>query len=43
MALRYILFHHQTTTKATSRRMEIQLRYILFHHQTTTQCYWQEY
>ena len=34
--LRYILFHHQTTTKALSICVQSMLRYILFHHQTTT-------
>ena len=36
--LRYILFHHQTTTSTKLLRKVISLRYILFHHQTTT-CY----
>ena len=35
-ALRYILFHHQTTTRVIGLRLLPQLRYILFHHQTTT-------
>ena len=34
--LRYILFHHQTTTYYPICRYYSQLRYILFHHQTTT-------
>ena len=34
--LRYILFHHQTTTVPMQSRMLLRLRYILFHHQTTT-------
>ena len=34
--LRYILFHHQTTTSGHGAIMQNVLRYILFHHQTTT-------
>ena len=34
--LRYILFHHQTTTSAKCVLPGCRLRYILFHHQTTT-------
>ena len=34
--LRYILFHHQTTTPFVMWLMPKTLRYILFHHQTTT-------
>ena len=34
--LRYILFHHQTTTRTGSGCCCHPLRYILFHHQTTT-------
>ena len=34
--LRYILFHHQTTTIRLGLIFLLQLRYILFHHQTTT-------
>ena len=34
--LRYILFHHQTTTTRPEARCGLLLRYILFHHQTTT-------
>ena len=34
--LRYILFHHQTTTVDHSVPCRNGLRYILFHHQTTT-------
>ena len=34
--LRYILFHHQTTTEFIPMRHNPSLRYILFHHQTTT-------
>ena len=34
--LRYILFHHQTTTNKVALMTSRQLRYILFHHQTTT-------
>ena len=34
--LRYILFHHQTTTYRSFRCTVLWLRYILFHHQTTT-------
>ena len=34
--LRYILFHHQTTTAASFLQIDDALRYILFHHQTTT-------
>ena len=34
--LRYILFHHQTTTSNQTPIMTWRLRYILFHHQTTT-------
>ena len=36
--LRYILFHHQTTTFARCGSLSPKLRYILFHHQTTTIC-----
>ena len=36
LLLRYILFHHQTTTKTPELCTIKQLRYILFHHQTTT-------
>ena len=35
-ALRYILFHHQTTTFKLEELGNVMLRYILFHHQTTT-------
>ena len=38
MPLRYILFHHQTTTVQCFRPLPRALRYILFHHQTTTIC-----
>ena len=34
--LRYILFHHQTTTICSCSSCSYLLRYILFHHQTTT-------
>ena len=34
--LRYILFHHQTTTFLFLTTTGVRLRYILFHHQTTT-------
>ena len=34
--LRYILFHHQTTTYTRQYIFTWRLRYILFHHQTTT-------
>ena len=34
--LRYILFHHQTTTNNERINLLCKLRYILFHHQTTT-------
>ena len=34
--LRYILFHHQTTTWGARHCENHRLRYILFHHQTTT-------
>ena len=34
--MRYILFHHQTTTNKYSLYLHRPLRYILFHHQTTT-------
>ena len=34
--LRYILFHHQTTTYPVAASSDTALRYILFHHQTTT-------
>ena len=34
--LRYILFHHQTTTLFIYYHYCKLLRYILFHHQTTT-------
>ena len=34
--LRYILFHHQTTTLLLLVPLRLVLRYILFHHQTTT-------
>ena len=34
--LRYILFHHQTTTASPVSCVLRRLRYILFHHQTTT-------
>ena len=34
--LRYILFHHQTTTIYVLFEKKAVLRYILFHHQTTT-------
>ena len=34
--LRYILFHHQTTTARLLLCHCGELRYILFHHQTTT-------
>ena len=34
--LRYILFHHQTTTTQARTMIPLLLRYILFHHQTTT-------
>ena len=34
--LRYILFHHQTTTPIAVSISTLMLRYILFHHQTTT-------
>ena len=34
--LRYILFHHQTTTRTSYNYPYQRLRYILFHHQTTT-------
>ena len=34
--LRYILFHHQTTTNPLLPFFLRELRYILFHHQTTT-------
>ena len=37
--LRYILFHHQTTTAVTRGGNARALRYILFHHQTTTESY----
>ena len=36
VVLRYILFHHQTTTLWIMLSHKITLRYILFHHQTTT-------
>ena len=36
--LRYILFHHQTTTLLSVESYLLLLRYILFHHQTTTFC-----
>ena len=36
LMLRYILFHHQTTTARLVKRFPNSLRYILFHHQTTT-------
>ena len=36
LKLRYILFHHQTTTANEFSSPSRQLRYILFHHQTTT-------
>ena len=36
MLLRYILFHHQTTTATHHHGEHGGLRYILFHHQTTT-------
>ena len=36
LTLRYILFHHQTTTPIPSLMHWVMLRYILFHHQTTT-------
>ena len=36
--LRYILFHHQTTTILLQTARPRALRYILFHHQTTTPC-----
>ena len=36
LQLRYILFHHQTTTPRFSFWCPFLLRYILFHHQTTT-------
>ena len=36
LTLRYILFHHQTTTQGPQARRPERLRYILFHHQTTT-------
>ena len=36
LKLRYILFHHQTTTHAMRLLCHYGLRYILFHHQTTT-------
>ena len=36
LKLRYILFHHQTTTLAAGSHVGLLLRYILFHHQTTT-------
>ena len=35
--LRYILFHHQTTTEKECYSILCWLRYILFHHQTTTE------
>ena len=35
--LRYILFHHQTTTPNNIHTKSRRLRYILFHHQTTTE------
>ena len=34
--LRYIFFHHQTTTALIYMLKNISLRYIFFHHQTTT-------
>ena len=37
--LRYILFHHQTTTRSMYKVIRNKLRYILFHHQTTTARY----
>ena len=37
--LRYILFHHQTTTLTQANQLNRPLRYILFHHQTTTPCW----
>ena len=37
LVLRYILFHHQTTTVSACKNFTATLRYILFHHQTTTQ------
>ena len=41
LVLRYILFHHQTTTYNPGRTKKAVLRYILFHHQTTTcRCSW---
>ncbi len=36
MQLRYIFFHHQTTTQGGFPVSRHQLRYIFFHHQTTT-------
>ena len=41
-ALRYIFFHHQTTTRLLVQIKVRVLRYIFFHHQTTTarQCYY---
>ena len=36
LTLRYILFHHQTTTFLKPWIKFNTLRYILFHHQTTT-------
>ena len=36
VVLRYILFHHQTTTVSMLMSPSPALRYILFHHQTTT-------
>ena len=37
MELRYIFFHHQTTTLPTWVSRRRRLRYIFFHHQTTTE------
>ena len=39
LSLRYILFHHQTTTDRLELYKKYTLRYILFHHQTTTPCW----
>ena len=44
LVLRYILFHHQTTTIWLICCVPKMLRYILFHHQTTTvQIYYERY
>ena len=38
--LRYIFFHHQTTTFDACFCVLQRLRYIFFHHQTTTFAFW---